>query len=108
MRPDAAFSKLYCDSGEDGRAIRKAIAVIKMPNMMSVTPMFVGGAEARDVNDPKSAMEQLNALVEEQRKRAPFMSAAQAFAAVYKDNPKLAALERVQNRPKPGDHPSYR
>jgi len=24
MRPDAAFSKLYCDSGEDGRAFRRS------------------------------------------------------------------------------------
>jgi hypothetical protein len=60
VKSDVAFSKLYCDSGEDGRAIRKALNIIKMPNMMSVTPMFVGGAEARDVNDPKSAMEQLD------------------------------------------------
>jgi len=105
MRPDVAFAKLYADE----RVLREAHAIVKaIPTEMVITPMFVGGAEARDVNDPKSAMEQLNALVEEQRKRAPFMSAAQAFAAVYKDNPKLAALERVQNRPKPGDHPSYR
>jgi hypothetical protein len=106
VRPDQAFAKAFSDQGADGVALRKAHAVIK--DTMVITPVFVGGAEARDVNDPKSAMVQLNTLVEEQRKRSPGMSAAQAFAQVYKDNPKLAQQEREENRPKPGDHPSYR
>jgi hypothetical protein len=119
VRADVAFSKLYCDSGEDGRAIRKALAVIK--NQMVITPVYVGGTDALPTpsrNDGSSssehadgelnerpALEQLNDLVEEQRRRAPFMSKAQAFAAVYRDNPELAKRERQENRPT--GHPSY-
>ena len=68
--------------------------------MMNVEPVFVGGAAAQDVNDPRDAYAQLQALAAEQRKRAPFMTAEQAFAAIYSDpaNAELANAERRQSR----------
>jgi hypothetical protein len=100
---ERAFAKLY----NDELVVRQAIQVAKaFPNQVTVTPVFVGGQEARDVNDPKSALAQINALVEEARKRAPFKkTTAQLFAEVYRDNPELAAREREENRPT--GHPSY-
>jgi hypothetical protein len=75
---------------------------------VTLTPSFVGGEAARSPNNPRSALEQLDELVREQRKRSPEMSPAQAFAAVYTDprNRALAAQERAENRPQ--GHPAYR
>jgi hypothetical protein len=84
----------------------KMDAEVKKLAPMQIMPVFVGGREATASNNPKSALAQLNALVEEQRKRSPEMSAAQAFARVYRDNPALAAQERRENRPT--GHPAYR
>jgi len=99
---DQAFAKLYSDE----LVVRQAIQVAKgFPNQAVVTPVFVGGAEARDVNDPKSALAQLNELAEDQRKRAPSKSTAQLFAEVYAMRPDLAAKEREENRPR--GHPSF-
>jgi hypothetical protein len=107
MRADAAFAKLY--SGADGIELRKAMQVVKL-TPADLAPMFVGGEANRggDVspNNPKSALAQINALVEKQRERHPQMTLAQVFAAVYRDNPELARKEREENRPR--GHPSYR
>jgi hypothetical protein len=51
------------------------------------------------VNDPQSALAQLKALVDEQRRQNPTLSEAGAFAQVYADNPQLAEQERRENRP---------
>jgi hypothetical protein len=72
--------------------------------MMQITPVFVGGEDARDVNDPKAALKQLTDLAEEQHRRAGG-SFAQAFATVYAQHPELAKRERAENRPQ--GHPSY-
>jgi hypothetical protein len=93
-----AFSKLFCEQSERGTLLRKACAAIKtFPNVMETAP--------RTADNLDDALAQLNALVGEQRKRAPWMSVPQAFAEVYKNNPALAAAERAQNRPT--GHPSY-
>jgi hypothetical protein len=62
---------------------------------------FVGGADARAVNNPKSALAQLQELVDEQRRNNPTLSEAGAFARVYTDpaNAELAQRERHENRP---------
>ena len=100
---DQAFAKLYSDE----LVVRQAIQVAKaFPNQLTVMPMFVGGAEALAANDPQSALAQIEELVEEARKRAPFKkTTAQLFAEVYRDNPELAAREREENRPR--GHPSF-
>jgi hypothetical protein len=106
-RPDAAFAKLFSDQSPDGVALRKAHTVIK--DQMVITPVFVGGADARAVDNPKSALDELDALVSEQRARAPWLSISQAWAKVYEDpaNRELTKRERAEARARMGDHPSY-
>jgi hypothetical protein len=53
-------------------------------------------------HNPKTALAQLKALADEQRKRSPSLSEAGAFAQVYAAHPELAARERAENRPLPG------
>jgi hypothetical protein len=82
--------------------LRKAVQIAK--EVAWTAPLVSGGVdEQRDAisnTESSDALAQLNDLVEEQRKRAPFMSTAQLFAQVYKANPELAAAERRQNRPR--------
>lgn len=108
-REGTSFSKMFCDPGEQGLALRKAIAVAKDAQFVAMAtgkaatlvPRFVGGENARAVNNPRSALSQLNDLVAEQRRQHPTLSEAQAFERVYTDpkNRDLAARERAQNRP---------
>src|SRR5262249_1730509 len=92
LSPSAAFAKVFTAQTEEGATLRKGVAVAKnFPMMVTVTAVATDGQEDED-----DALDQLNALVEEQRKRAPFKSTAQLFAEVYKNNPKLAAKEREQ------------
>jgi hypothetical protein len=105
------FAKLFERTDEVGLALRSAVDVCKREQWLSRTatmskaatlqPRFVGGAAARAVDDPRSALAQLQALVAEQRAQNPTLSEAQAFAQVYTDpkNADLAARERAQNRP---------
>jgi hypothetical protein len=105
----SAFGKLY----ESEEVVRRAVSLAKaFPNMANFMPLQVGGEANRggDVspNNPRSALDQINELVEEARKRAPFKrTTAQLFAEVYAMRPDLAQREREENRPRPGDHPSY-
>jgi hypothetical protein len=74
------------------------------PGVASLRPRvsgFSGGGGAQNVDNPKSALEQLKALADEQRRNHPTLSEAGAFAAVYQDpdNADLVARERAQNRP---------
>jgi hypothetical protein len=102
---------MFSANDDVGLACRRAVDICKREQWVSRTstmskaatlqPRFVGGADARAVNDPKSALAQLQALVNEQRAQNPTLSEAQAFAQVYADpkNADLAARERAQNRP---------
>jgi hypothetical protein len=45
------------------------------------------------------ALDQIYELVAMQRAADPELTEAGAFARVYADNPKLAAQERLENRP---------
>jgi hypothetical protein len=69
------------------------------PGRATLAPRQVGGAAARSVNNPKSALDQLNELVAEQRRSDPTLTEAGAFAQVYAKNPSLAEQERRENRP---------
>jgi hypothetical protein len=53
-----------------------------------------------DVDDPRSAIDALNAMAEKMRAASPGMTPAQVFAAVYQDpaNAKLALRERAEAR----------
>jgi hypothetical protein len=101
LSADRAFARLHSESLD----LRKALTVAKLAPA-NIMPSFVGGQEARDVDNPKSALNQLNRLVAEQRERFPQMSEAQVFARVYANNPELAKREREENTPR--GHPSYR
>jgi hypothetical protein len=87
----------YCALDEQGLQYRKAIAVAK--GTVTLKPVQVGGLtatqDAADQDDSEAA-NQLEHLAEEQRRRAPEMSKAQAYAKVYEDpaNMHLAVAER--------------
>jgi hypothetical protein len=67
---------------------------------MDIEPVMDSGDD--DVNsDSSKAYKQLTALAEEQRKLAPWLSAAQCFARVFQDNPELAV--RARCHPQPND-----
>jgi hypothetical protein len=68
-------------------------------DMMSLEPVFVGGADARDVNSATAALEQLNKLAEEQRARAPWMTFAQAFSTVFQDAKNAELAAKAHQRP---------
>jgi hypothetical protein len=92
------FVKLYTANDDDGLAIRRATQILKGFPVATQ----VGGAAARDVDDPKDALRQLEELAEKLRAQFPELSKAQAFSKVYTD-PKNAALvraEREANRPR--------
>jgi len=100
-RPDSAFARAFGAATEDGATLRKAHATIKnYPQMVTLEPTFVGGAEATDVNDGEKAYGKLMALAEEQRKRSPTLTIAQAFAAVAAEttNAKLLADAVLRSR----------
>jgi hypothetical protein len=77
--------------------LRKALQVAKGARLMDITPVQIGGADVSV--DSAKAYDQLVTLAEEQRRRSPWQSAAQAFAAVFDANPELAAM--AAQRPAP-------
>jgi hypothetical protein len=85
-----------CESPE-GETLRRACQIIEGTAIMQ--PRSVGGLtatqDAADQDDSEAA-NQLERLAEEQRRRAPEMSKAQAYAKVYEDpsNLHLAMAER--------------
>ena len=102
----AAFARVVSAGNDEGLALRKALDVTKTAGWLgsvSLTPTFVGGDAATAVNDPKSALSQLQAMAERLRAGNPHLklTEAQAFAQVFGDpaNRALAARERQENRP---------
>jgi hypothetical protein len=71
------------------------------PGRATLRPRVVGGADARAVDSPRRALDQLNELAAEQRRQNKTLSEAGAFAAVYLDprNAELVRREREENRP---------
>jgi hypothetical protein len=77
------------------------------PGRATLTPRssgFSGGGRAQNVDNPRTALEQLRALADEQRKQHKELTEAGAFARVYEDpkNAALVAKERDENRPTAG------
>jgi hypothetical protein len=111
LKPDVAFAKLYSASTPDGELARRTTLAARDAGFLSktatldkaatLTPRFVGGADARSVNSPRRALDQLQALIAEQRQQHPELdlSDAQWFARVYAENPSIAEQERLENRP---------
>jgi len=96
-RPESAFARFHDDP--ENIDLRKALQIAKgFPPLMDVQPVQVGG-DAVDVNDIDEALGQLQDLAAEQRRRAPTLSDAQAFARAFEANPELAA--KAHRRPTP-------
>ena len=85
MTPAAAFVKLYSDGSEDGVILREAHGIVKAATF---TPIVVDG-NANDPDDASEATQALSRLVEEQRARAPWMTAEQLYEEVMRKNPEL-------------------
>ena len=95
----AAFSRIF--SAPESIDIRRAHAITKNTPapMMSIDPVQVGGKDATDVNDARKAYDQLTALAEEQRRRSPGLSSAQAFARVFENPENVSLAARAHRRP---------
>jgi hypothetical protein len=107
-----SFVKMFEANNDTGLAIRKAVDIAKhagfgvsSPYLKAATlePKQVGSRDARNVDDPKSALDQINDLIAEQRRQHPELELtdAQWFARVYSDpaNRDIAKRERMENRP---------
>jgi hypothetical protein len=109
---DTTFVRMFERTDEVGLALRKAITIAKQAQWSGGTatigkaatlqPRVVGGVDARSVDSPRAALDQLNELVAQQRRANPTLSEAQAFEQVYTNpaNRALAEQERKENRPR--------
>ena len=103
-RPDMQFARAFEASPELAkRAHRRPAPATSFPfpaarKAVSFQPVMVGGDALLEVDDDSpSAYEQLLELVAQQRREGE--TEAQTFERVYRENPRLAARERLQNRP---------
>jgi hypothetical protein len=69
------------------------------PNMMSIEPVSVEVGDTSVSDDSWKASEQLAALMEEQRSRAPWMTASRAWEAIYADPANKALVARAHKLP---------
>jgi hypothetical protein len=85
-----AFSKMFCDTSPAGEALRRAVSVAKQTGGQLPTPRDVGGDDARDVDDPQAALDELKELIAELRGRVRNLSESDAWNRVVRENPLLA------------------
>ena len=127
---DQAFAKAYSAQTPDGELMRRTTMAARdagflsrtsklagstpaflagaddgprgTPGRATLTPRVTGGRAARAVDNPRSALDQLQALAEAQRAQHTELTEAGAFARVYQDpkNAALVAKERDENRPR--------
>jgi hypothetical protein len=96
LTKEQAFTKVFLADDDEGRAIRRTHQIAKQG------PLDDDAAEDEAEGVEDDALEELEELAQQERRRNPKLTKAQAFAKVYTDpaNAKLAQRERVQNRPK--------
>jgi hypothetical protein len=106
-RSGTTFARMFSEQNEQGVILRKAIDVAKQAQWsmagVPLSPILPTWTHEPNINDPKDALEQLNAMAQRMKDAAPDgMTFAQAFARTYSDpkNARLAALERAQSRAK--------
>jgi hypothetical protein len=104
--PDAAFVKLFSDSGADGVAIRKAHALTKgVYDIVNIEPMMVGGPDAmhaaNDDTEQSEAYAQLEAMASRLRATSPWLTAEQAFDRVFTDKRNASLAAKAHVRPSP-------
>jgi hypothetical protein len=101
----ATVSKLAGSTGHflagDGSGDGEGGAARERFSSATLKPRVTGGRQALAVDNPKSALDELQKLVDQQRRQNPTLFEAQAFARVYEDpkNAALAQKERAENRP---------
>jgi hypothetical protein len=89
-----AFAKLY-----ENPTVWRACNLLKsMPFVADVEPLFVGGADTRDLSDTSEAIAQLKQLG---RDRWPTASEAQQFANAFTDPANAALAQKAHRRPSP-------
>jgi hypothetical protein len=117
-RENTSFVKLFEAQDERGIVLRKAIAAARdaqflsrtttvskaaagMPGRATIEPRVTGGRAAQAIDNPKTALEELQSLVDQQRAQNPALSESEAWLRVYEhpDNRALALREREENRP---------
>ena len=86
--PAQCFLRHYEANNEEGAVLRRAIKVAK--EEATLTPIVVDG-NADNPDDAREASQALSRLVEEERARAPWMSAEQLFEVVMRKNQELTA-----------------
>jgi hypothetical protein len=89
-----AFSRIFSDPASFELRAAHAITKNTPAPMMSIEPTAV---EVTDINDASKAYNKLTEMAEDQRRRAPTLTPAQAFARVFEENPELAA--KAHRRP---------
>jgi hypothetical protein len=94
---EQAFTKEFTADDDEGRAIRRAWMISKGQGIPA-------GAldEPTDDDDDESALDELNELAAEERRRNPKLTKQAAFTKVYTDlsNVELVKRERRANRPR--------
>jgi hypothetical protein len=99
---------MFTAQDEVGLACRKAVDIAKNAQFFSrtskaatLTPRVTGGRAATAVDNPRSALDELQKLVDQQRAANPTLTEAGAWDKVYTDpkNATLVARERKENRP---------
>jgi hypothetical protein len=105
LRPDAAFSKLYCEQSERGTLLRKACAAIKaMPLRVNLAPDQTHSPRAfHDAVSDTESSEAYKQLVELGRQKWPTASEAQQFARAMTDPANRVLASKAHKRPGPND-----
>ena len=93
-----AFTRIFLEDSAQGAAIRKFWQISKGQGIAA----GVLDEPSEDDDEEGDALDELNELAAEERRRNPKLSKAQAFTKVYVDpaNAKLAQRERRVNRPR--------
>jgi hypothetical protein len=97
-----AFTRVFSEDSEQGLTIRKFWQVSKGADLPSDARDEPSDDERDDGDDDTDALEELETLAREERRRNAGMSKAVAFAKIYTDpaNARLAQRERMQHRPR--------
>jgi hypothetical protein len=109
LRKDVAFAKVmeqpevhqayrFIKEKHWATAANRQMAMAKLgalPFEVTLEPRSIDALAVRDL-DPDEALKQLHELAAEQRKRAPWMTTAQAFAAIYGDPNNATAVQRYK------------
>ena len=99
MSPNAAFEKLFSDGSEDGVVLREAHGITKnayAAPMFDLKPMFVGGDDALDVDNPAKAIAQLQEIG---RQKWPSASEAAQFENAFTDPANAELAAKAHRRP---------